>query len=137
MTYSVFEGKKSVRSVRKMTDKNFFKEMTKKLSFKKDIELVTFCVALAMRKEHQEDGLTKKSMTGGTKIAGMESFEKRELYDRIILDHLNIEEDRLIEFETYFYTGFNMLREWSEEYGPDANSEIERISSIWDKISDV
>jgi len=135
MTYEVFEGEKSVRTVRLKKDEEFFKKAAKKLGFKWDIHLITFCVAIALRKEYKDKTLDKRPLTSAKKLVGMESFDKKDFYDCVISEYLGIKGGRLKEFETYFYTGFNILKEWFEEYDADTNSEIERFSSIWDYIT--
>ena len=135
MIYLPFEGEKSVRTVRAPKDKKFFKRAKEKLGFKLEIDLVTFCVAIALRKEYENKTLNKKPLTFAEKLVGMESFNKRTFYDLLILDYLGVKENRLKEFETYFYTGFNILKEWFEENDADANSEIERFFGIWDYIT--
>ena len=136
MTYAPFEGEKSVRTVKLKKDKEFFKKAVKKLGFKKEIDLVTFCAAIALYKEYEYKTLDKKLLTSTKKLVGIESFDKKDLYDLVILEHLGFKENRLKEFETYFYTGFNILKEWFENYGPDVNSEIERFCGIWDYVAE-
>ena len=135
MTYVPFEGEKSVKTVRLKKDGEFFKKAVKKMGFKKDIDLVTFCVAIAIRKEYEDKTLAKKPLTSSQKLVGMESFDKKDFYDLIILEYLNFRKERLKEFETYFYTGFTVLHEWFEENDAEASSEIERFSGIWDYIT--
>jgi len=135
MTYEPFEGEKSVRTVRLKKDEKFFKKAVKKLGFKKEIDLVTFCAAIALYKEYKYKTLEKKLLTSAKKLVGIESFDKKDLYDLVILEHLGFKENRLKEFEKYFYTGFNILKEWFEENDADANSEIERFCGIWDFIT--
>jgi len=133
--YRPFDGEKAVRTVRLKKDEGFFKNAVKKLGFKNEIDLVTFCVAIALRKEYKDKTLNKKLLTSAKKLVGMESFDKRDLYDLIILEYLNLREGRLKEFETYFYTGFNILKEWFKENNADLRSEIERLSAIWDYVT--
>lgn len=135
MPYEVFEGKGNVRKPRLKKDKEFFDRARKKLGFKEEIDLVTFCTAISLYEEHLGGHLNKKQAPSLKEMAKMYSFKKRKLYDFIILNYLEVQEDRLKEFEKYFYTGFEILREWFEEHGADANSEIERFSGIWDYIN--
>lgn len=133
--YKPFDGEKAVRTVRRKTEQVFFKKAVKKLGFKNEIDLVTFCVAIALRKEYKDKTLNKKPLTSAKKLVGMESFDKKDLYDLIILEYLNLREKRLKEFETYFYTGFNILKEWFEKNNADFSYQIERLFDIWDYVT--
>lgn len=135
MTYEVFEGKGIVRKVRLNKDKEFFNYAKEKLSFVEEIDLVTFCTAIALYKEHLEEPLDKKEKLSLKEMAKMYSFKKAKLYDFIILSCLEVQENRLEEFEKYFYAGFEILRKWFENHGPDTTNELERFSSIWDYIT--
>ena len=135
MTYEVFEGKGVIKKPRRKSDKDFYDEAIKQLNFKSEIDFATLCasIGLFMKNNNKQieliDDLSLQEMTK------MASFQKKELYDLIILSHLEIKEDRLNEFEKYFYAGFLILKEWFEDYGPDMNSEIERFCSIWDYVN--
>jgi len=134
MPYELFEGKGNVRKPRLKKDQEFFDRAKKKLGFPEEIDLVTFCAAIALYKEHIGESLDKKDNLSLKEMAKMYSFKKGKLYDFIILNRLEVRENRLEEFEKYFYVGFEILREWFEQYGPDANSEIERFCGIWDYV---
>jgi hypothetical protein len=135
MPYELFEGKGIVRKVKLKKDKEFFDRAKKKLGFPEEIDLVTFCTAIALYKEHIGESLDKKDNLSLKEMAKMYSFKKGKLYDFIILNRLEVRENRLEEFEKYFYVGFEILREWFEQYGPDATSEIERFCGILDCIA--
>lgn len=135
MSYEIFEGKLGVRKPKLKKDKEFFDRAKKRLGFTEEIDLVTFCTAIALFKEHLGESIDKKDKLNLKEMAKMYSFKKAKLYDFIILNYLEVKENRLEEFEKYFYAGFEILREWFEEYGPDANSEIERFCAIWDYIT--
>jgi len=134
MSYELFEGKGIIRKVRLKKDKEFFNHAKKKLGFPEEIDLVTFCTAIALYKEHIGESLDKKDNLSLKEMAKMYSFKKGKLYDFIILNRLEVLEKRLEEFEKYFYVGFEILREWFEQYGPDVISEIERFCGILDYI---
>ena len=135
MTYDVFEGKGIVRKVRLNKDKEFFDYAKEKLSFAEEIDLVTFCAAIALYKEHLGEPIDKKEKLSLKEMAKMYSFKKAKLYDFIIFSWLEVQENRLEEFEKYFYAGFEILRKWFENHGPDTTNELERLSSIWDYIT--
>jgi len=134
MPYELFEGKIKVRKVRLKKDEEFFNQAKKKLGFADEIDLVAFCAAIALYKEHIGESLDKKDNLSLKEMTPMYSFKKGKLYDFIILNRLEVRENRLEEFEKYFYVGFEILREWFEQYGPDATSEIERFCGILDCI---
>ncbi len=136
MAYELFEGKGIVRKVKLKKDKEFFDRAKRKLGFRDEIDLVTFCTAVALYKENMGEAIGRKDKLSLKEMAKMYSFKKAKLYDFIILNYLVVKENRLEEFEKYFYAGFEILREWFEEYGPDANSEIERFCAIWDYITE-
>lgn len=135
MEYKEFEGKGVVRKPRLKKDQEFFDNVKEKLGFKEEIDLVTFCTAIALYKEHIKKSINKKDKPSLKEMAKMYSFKKRKLYDLIILNYFEVQENRLEEFEKYFYAGFEILREWFEEHGPDVNSEIERFCKIWDYVT--
>jgi len=135
MPYEVFEGKKKVRKVKYKRDSDDFDYAKRRFGFIDEIDLVSFCAAIALLKEHQGSSLTKENPSL-KEMAMMQSFRKAELYDRIILDYLDVAEDRLLEFEKYFYVGFKFLRDWLDEYGPDLNNEIELICQICGDLSE-
>ncbi len=135
MAYDVFEGKGNVRKPRLKKDQEFFDDAKEKLGFKEEMDLVTFCAAIALYKEHLKKSINKKDRVSLKEMAKMYSFKKRKLYDLIILNCLEIQKERLEEFEKYFYAGFEILREWFEEHGPDVNYEIERFCGIWDYVT--
>ena len=135
MPYELFEDKGILRKPRRKKDQEFFDLAKGKLGFPEEIDLVTFCVAIALYKEHIGESLYKEDNPSLKEMAKMYSFKKRELYDFIILNYLEVHEDRLAEFEKYFYAGFKILKEWFEQFGPDFTSEIERFCRIWDYIA--
>ena len=136
MAYVEFEGKGVVKKPRLKKDQEFFDNAKEKLGFKEEVDLVTFCTAIALYKEHLEKSINKRDKLSLKEMAKMYSFKKRKLYDLIILNCLKVQENRLEEFEKYFYAGFEILKEWFEDYGPDVNSEIERFCGIWDYVAE-
>ena len=60
MPYELFEGKGNVRKPRLKKDQEFFDRAKKKLGFPEEIDLVTFCAAIALYKEHIGESLDKK-----------------------------------------------------------------------------
>jgi len=136
MAYDVFEGKQVVKKPLLKKDQEFFNDAKEKLGFKEEMDLVTFCAAIALYKEHLKKLINKEDKLSLKEMAKMYSFKKRKLYDLIILNCMNLQENRLEEFEKYFYAGFEILKEWFEDYGPDVNSEIERFCGIWDYVAE-
>jgi len=134
MTYEVFERRGIVKKPALKKDKEFFELAKDKLGFVEEINLVTFCTAIALYKEDIGETLSKK-MIKLKEMAKMYSFKKAKVYDLIILNYLEVQENRLEEFERYFCAGLDILREWFEEYGPDCNSVIERFCGIWDYVT--
>lgn len=133
--YVVFEGKKSVRAVGKKSDREFFDYAEDMLGFKTDIDLVTFCAALALRLDYEGARPKKRKLFHPRKLVGMESFEKRTLYDNIILEYLGVKENRLEAFETLFYTGLRFLKTWFDDVGTEYSSELERFCGIWEEVN--
>lgn len=129
-----FEGEKSVKTSRLKKDEELFKEMVQKLGFKMDLNLVTFCAAVVLRLEQTHRTVDKRPLLTPKKLAGMESFEKRDLYDLVISDYLDVKIERLRQFETFFYTGFHFLKDWLEQDDGESQSEIERFLGIWDYV---
>ena len=132
---AIFEGEKSVRTVGIERERVFFEKLIKKFGFKRDIDLVTFCTSIAIMKEFRDENQLKIQLQRPKKLAGMETFDKSDFFDLIILEHLEVNSKRLKLFEVYFYTGFKLLRNWFENNDPDMKYEIERCSRIWDFVN--
>ncbi|HUS49057.1 MAG TPA: hypothetical protein VMZ91_02775 [Candidatus Paceibacterota bacterium] len=132
MPYEIFEGKKKVRKIRNTKDNNDFDIFKKRFGFSEEIDLASFCTAISFFKKYKGDHVEIFPPPSMMEMANMQSFKKAKLYDSLILHYLDIAEDRLVEFEKYFYSGFKFLRDWLERYGPNLNLEIELYSELWD-----
>jgi len=130
MSLELFEGKSIVRKVRLKKDKNDFENAMKKFGFKTEVDLVSFCVAIALYEKFSkkiEINENPKLM----KMASMYSFKKADLYDLIIYIYLNKESARVEKFEEYFYYGFKILRDWLNDYGVDFTTKIETVCGFF------
>lgn len=132
MPYELFEGKKKVRKVKSKKDLNDFESIKERFAFPDEVDLVSFCTAIALYKESIGDSLKKIDKLSLLQMANMQSFRKASLYDFIVMNFLDKHKYRLEEFEKYFYAGFKYLRDWLDEWGPDLNTEIELFSRFWE-----
>jgi len=126
MSLKLFEGKGDIRKVRRKKDKQDFELAMKKFGFKTEVDLVSFCVAIALYEKFKK-GIEIKENPSLMQMAKMYSFKKAELYDLIIFNYLNTKENRLEKFEEFFYYGFKKLRDWLNDYGVDYMTEIETV----------
>jgi hypothetical protein len=87
MEYKVFEDEKTIKTVKKPEDIEDFEYYKKKLGFikEKDIDLITFCAAIALRKEFEGEEIKKRTLPG-KKLATMVTFDKAKFYDLIVLE---------------------------------------------------
>lgn len=134
MPYEIFEGKNKVRKFRNKKDDNDFDALKKKFGFSDEIDLASFCAAISFFKKNKGDPIEILSPPNMKEMAMMQSFKKAKLYDFLVLNYLDVENDRLTEFEKYFYSGFRFLRNWFEIFGPNFNLEIELYSALWDHL---
>jgi len=135
MSNKLFEGKGNIRKVKGKKDEEFFNNAKQLLGFKEEIDFVTFCVALALIKKYLGKKLPDNTYSL-KEMAKMYSFKKADLYDLLIMEYVGKSENRLEEFEKYFCSGFKMLRDWFDNFGPDANWEIERFCEICDFLNE-
>ncbi len=137
MNYEVFEGKGTVRKPRKKEDQEFFERAKGQLGFSEEIDLVTFCVAIAFYKKSEDGNIELHDKVSLKEMAKMYSFEKSKLYDLLVLNFLDTKEGRLELFEKYFYAGFEILQRWfsENESGVITNTGLERICEICDFIT--
>lgn len=134
MSYEIFEDKKDVRTVLKKADFGFFKDAVKKLKFQRDIDLVIFCASLGLYRSKLK-GLDRKERNPSLKkLTSIATFDNRRLFDFLIMIYLNVEKERMKEFEAYFYTGFLILKNWFEKNDKNMNNTIERFCTIYDDL---
>jgi hypothetical protein len=138
MNYEVFEGKLTVRKPRRKEDQEFFERAKGQLGFREEIDLVTFCVAIALFKKSEDGDIELEDKVSLKEMAKMYSFGKSKFYDLLVLNFLDTKEDRLYLFERYFYAGFKILQRWFSENEPSiiTNTGLERICEVCDFITE-
>ena len=137
MVYEIFENKKSLRYVGRKEDKESFDEIKNRFGFTYDIDLYTFCSAIGICLDNCKENFQKEHLRTPKKMVGMDTFVKRKLFDLIILEHFKIENNRLLELETYFYTGFKIIENWINNEGKETDSLIEIFSELYDYINEL
>jgi len=134
MRYTIFEDKKDVKTVRRKADFEFFQKAVKKLKFKRDIDLVIFCASLGLYRNKLK-GLGRKERNPSLKkLTSIATFDNSRLFDFLIMTYLNVEKERMKEFEAYFYTGFIILKNWFEKNDDDMDNTIARFCTIYDDL---
>ena len=133
MPQLLFEGKKKVKKVRRQKEIEVFEAAKEKFGFKEEIDLFSFCSAIALFRENRGDQFIKEKPSL-QEMTNMYSFRKADLYDLIVLHYLDIHEGRLEEFEKYFYSGFKYLNDWLEDFGADYNTSIELVCKFWEDL---
>jgi hypothetical protein len=121
MVKEIFEGAKSVRIWK--GNRETFDRIKKKLGLSNDIDLVTLCASIAFHKYKSIDNL--ENMPSRKKLADMGVFEDRELFDYFIISCYGCEQNRLKVFESFFYTGYGIIKEWFETNAPLLINELE------------
>ena len=134
MSYEIFEDKKDVRTVLLKADIEFFKDAVKKLKFQRDIDLVIFCASLGLYRSKLKELENKERNPSLKKLTSIATFDNRRLFDFLIMTYLNVEKERMKEFEAYFYTGFIILKNWFDKYDKNMNNTIERFCTIYDEL---
>lgn len=136
MNYKLFEDKKSIKIMRREEEREDFNRIKKKLGFGEDIDLVTFCASIGLKK-YIESNLRLDELPGSKKLADISTFDESKLFDYLIITCLNEKEKRLRKFESLFYTGFKILKKWFDENGVDIRKELEGFSDILDYVNKV
>lgn len=134
MSYEIFQGAKDVKTVRKADDTEFFEKAMKKLKFERDIDLVIFCTSIGLYQCKIKGKNIKEKYPSLKKLTSMTTFDRRKLFDLLILNYLKIENERVKEFEIYFYTGFLILKEWFDNNDDDTINTIDKYSNIIDDL---
>jgi hypothetical protein len=134
MSYSKFEGKKTLKVSKLEKDKDLLEEMLERLGFENYVDLVSFCAAIAILFGDNHRELPGKRLGATEKLAGIDAFDKADLYDHLILDYIGQDEHRLDKFHELYYEGFNLLKNWFEEIDKEARNELERFCLICDRV---
>ena len=134
MSYEIFEGKGSLRKPRRKNDLEFFDYAKKSLGFNDDVDLVSFCAAIAINRRVSGNKVKLVKKPSLKQMVKMQSFHKAKLYDFILMNSFDIKTSRLEEFERHFYAGFKILKNWFDDSGPDTTSEIERFCELFNYL---
>jgi hypothetical protein len=134
MSYFKFEGKKTLKVSKLEKDQDLLEEMFERLGFEDYIDLVSLCAAIAILFRDNDKELPGKRLGVTEKLAGIDAFNKADLYDHLILDYIGQDEDRLEKFHELYYEGFNLLRNWFKEIDKEARNELERFCLICDRV---
>jgi len=127
-----FEEKGKVNIFHKNRDEyQTFENIQEGLGLPDKIDLYLLSASICLYKE-QNGSLERelKELPSSREMAKMYTFKKADLYDSIIIHVKEVYEDRLEELEKYFYTGFQILKEWWSEKGIDKEDELARIISL-------
>ena len=130
MEYQIFEGKSNVRKpARRKLDQEAFPRLKQLLGINEDQDLVSLCIAVSLFKFEKSDPLLEHKPSF-KEMAKMQSYKKAKFYDFLIISYLNIEKNRMDEFEKHVYDGFKYLVEWNKEKGPDCRTPLESFVSL-------
>jgi len=134
MSYEIFQNAKDVKTVRKPEDVEFFQIIMKDLKFERDIDLVVFCASIGLYKYILKGTDIRDKYPSLKKLTSMTTFDRRRLFDLLILNYLKVENERIKEFEIYFYTGFLILKEWFKNNKENMKNTIDLYSNIIDDL---
>jgi len=132
MSIELFNGVKDVKTVRKNEDKDFFKRAMKKLKFEKDLDLVVFCASIGLYRSKLMEFDKKEKNPSLQKLTSITTFNRNQakLFDYLILTFLKVENDRMGEFELYFYTGFKALKKWFDSNEKNMGNTVELYCTL-------
>lgn len=130
MSYELFEGRTDVRTVKSPEDITSFQKIKRRLKFERDIDLIVFCASIGLFICEIKNSSEKMKKTSLVKLTTIPTFDRARLFDFIILTLLKVENQRMHEFETYFYTGFKILEDWFQNNDSNMNNTLERFSTI-------
>jgi hypothetical protein len=131
VTYVPFEGKKTLKISKSGDDKEVFERLFDRLGFENEIDLVALCAAIALSSKKGGEDLPRKRLSSTEKLAGLDAFDHKTLYDHIVLDYMRVGTERLEEFHQLYYQGFNILKAWLKECDKESRNELERWCLLW------
>ncbi len=126
-----FEGEGKVNIFHKSLEYETFNNIKEGLNLPDKIDLYLLATSICIYKE--EKGTLERDLKGlpsSKEMAKMYTFKKADLYDSIITHYKEVYEDRLEELEKYFYTGFQIIKEWWQKEGIDKEDELARFISL-------
>lgn len=130
-------SKLQIRNV-KDAEKKEFTNLMKMIGFTRDSDFYSFCAAVAFFRISKDPKFEIKRLKkgvnafyAGSTIRDVKLFES--LLDRYFP---NCHDDQKKIFENVFYSGFLLISDWWEKDGQNAQSEIERITSLMEYVKE-
>ena len=87
------------------------------MGLKNESDFIILCAAVALYKCALKGDETEVP-PAFKKLTNISIFEDRKLYDRIFRTLLDIPAPLIIDFNTYVWNGFKIIREWHQDYEP-------------------
>lgn len=140
MPYEVFEGEKTLEIMSKRVEggdmRDDFDEIKETFGFSKDVESYALCVSIALRKLEKEENLEMEPLPDSTKLVDLTALDDKKLFDILLMEYLDEDENRLGEFQKLFYGGFKIVREWLHKNEPETEpkNELHKISDLYHYI---
>ena len=135
MAQQVFEGQGKVRSPwNSATNEKFFIGLKNKLGFKDNVELTQFYFVVGLIHSQKQNKPVEAQNHAMKEVCNIYSFPKKEFYDNIVVNYLDVKEGVRDEFETYQKIGMEFLQKWNDGAGQDCTSPLDRFCSIWDEL---
>ena len=132
-TLDVFSGESIIKGLSKKKEAEKLLEIQKILGLESFnlAEMIILCAAIGLyRTEVKSDKIQSGSFK---KLTNIGVFEDRKLYDRILKTKCDIKKPILDDFNTFVYTGYVVMRNWSLNY--DATSfKLEAWSKLIETV---
>jgi len=136
VSYQLFEGAKDIKIMKNENDRKTFDQFKQRFGYKIDMDFITFCASIGIYKLYREN--TKiQILKGPKKHANITAFSNSKIFDYLILNSLEIKEDRMKFFQNLFYTGLKILEKWNNQFGEYIESELECLCSIKEHINEL
>lgn len=133
LSYQLFEKASDIRLYKPGSrDREEFDKIKAKLHFIRDLDLIVFCAAIGIRSVKLLNGAEKEPAPSLTKLVSIISLDTASLYDFIVLVYLETSEQRMTEFESYFHTGFRVLKDWFNKNDKLMTNSLERLCVLYD-----
>ena len=114
----VFSGESIIKGLSRKVEKAKLLDMQKILGLESFnlAEMIILCAAIGLYRAVLQNDQTQRGSF--TKMAPLGVFEQRKLYDRILKTKCDIKKPILDDFNTFVYTGYVVMKNWSINYDP-------------------
>ena len=94
-------------------------------------EMIILCAAIGLYRTVLQNDQTQKGSF--TKMAPLNVFDQRKLYDRILKTKCDVKNPILDDFNKLVYTGYAFMKNWSLNYDP-TSFKLEAWSKLIEEV---